>query len=65
MPPAGGLGCHINAMDFVSHIPQGEYPAGARSTLYSEWCPWYGTRYDVRQRDENGVEPFAHMELFA
>ena len=25
----GGLGCHINAMEFVDHIPQTEYPAGA------------------------------------
>src|SRR5699024_3412606 len=27
--PPGGLGCHINAMEFVDHIPQTEYPAGA------------------------------------
>jgi tryptophanase len=27
--PAGGLGCHLNAGEFVSHIPQTQYPAGA------------------------------------
>ena len=27
--PAGGLGCHINAMKFLEHLPQNEYPAGA------------------------------------
>ena len=32
--PAGGLGCHINAMEFVDHIPQTEYPAGALQRPY-------------------------------
>jgi tryptophanase len=27
--PAGGLGCHINAMKFLEHVPQGQYRAGA------------------------------------
>ncbi len=27
--PAGALGCHIDAMGFLPHIPQKEYPAGA------------------------------------
>jgi tryptophanase len=27
--PAGGLGCHLNAMEFLDHIPQSEYPSGA------------------------------------
>jgi tryptophanase len=27
--PAGGLACHIDAMRFIPHIPQTEYPAGA------------------------------------
>ena len=27
--PPGGLGCHLNAMDFVDHLSQEEYPAGA------------------------------------
>ncbi|HNX31890.1 MAG TPA: tryptophanase [Holophaga sp.] len=27
--PAGGLGCHLDAMGFLPHVPQLEYPAGA------------------------------------
>lgn len=27
--PAGALGCHLDAMGFLSHIPQAQYPAGA------------------------------------
>ena len=27
--PPGGLACHLDAMRFVDHIPQSEYPAGA------------------------------------
>jgi len=27
--PAGGLGCHVDAMGFLPHLPQGQYPAGA------------------------------------
>lgn len=63
--PAGGLGCHINAMEFLSHIPQNEYPAGAlASALYIV----SGVRGMERgtlseQRDENGNEPLANMEL--
>ena len=63
--PAGGLGCHINAMEFLDHIPQEQYPAGAlAAALYIA----SGARGMERgtlseQRDENGVEPFANMEL--
>ncbi len=31
--PAGGLGCHIDAMQFVDHIPQGEYLLGFGSSI--------------------------------
>ncbi|MCL2814265.1 MAG: tryptophanase, partial [Oscillospiraceae bacterium] len=27
--PAGGLGCHLNAKEFLSHVPQSKYSAGA------------------------------------
>ena len=27
--PAGGLGCHLNAGEFLDHVPQQDYPAGA------------------------------------
>ncbi|MFY9263247.1 MAG: tryptophanase [Actinomycetaceae bacterium] len=63
--PAGGLGAHLNAMDFVDHIPQQQYPAGAlNAALYLT----SGVRGMERgtmseERDANGVEPLANMEL--
>ncbi|MFO1372248.1 MAG: tryptophanase [Candidatus Competibacteraceae bacterium] len=63
--PAGGLGCHINAMEFLRHVPQSEYPAGAlASALYIAG----GIRGMERgtlseQRDPNGNEVFSNMEL--
>ncbi len=32
--PPGGLGCHVDAMKFVSHLPQKEYPAGALAAAF-------------------------------
>jgi tyrosine phenol-lyase len=63
--PAGGLGCHLDAMRFLPHVPQTEYPAGAlASALYLV----SGVRGMERgtiseQRDEQGNETFANMEL--
>jgi len=63
--PAGGLGCHINAMEFCSHVPQTEYPAGAlASALYIV----SGVRGMERgtlseQREEDGTEVLSNMEL--
>ncbi|WP_233129814.1 tryptophanase [Domibacillus epiphyticus] len=63
--PSGGLGCHINSMEFVDHIPQNEYPAGA---LVAALYIVSGVRGMERgtlseQRDENGNETLSHMEL--
>lgn len=63
--PAGGLGCHIDAMRFVDHIPQGQYPACAlASALYLAG----GIRGMERgslseQRAEDGTETYSNMEL--
>ncbi len=63
--PAGGLGCHVNAMDFVDHIPQTEYPSGAlAAALYIS----SGVRGMERgtmseQRHPDGTEKLSHMEL--
>lgn len=63
--PAGGLGCHINVMQFLEHVPQAQYPAGAlASALYIA----SGIRGMERgtlseQRDPDGNEVFANMEL--
>ncbi len=63
--PGGGLGAHVNAGDFVSHIPQEEYPAGALV------CALYlcsGIRGMERgtlseERNADGSERLASMEL--
>ena len=63
--PAGGLGCHVDAMRFLDHVPQTEYPAGALGTaLYIAG----GVRGMERgtlseQRDADGSETLANMEL--
>ncbi|MEI2743319.1 MAG: tryptophanase [Candidatus Competibacter sp.] len=63
--PAGGLGCHINAMEFLKHVPQQRYPAGAlAAALYIAG----GIRGMERgtlseQRDPDGNEVFSNMEL--
>lgn len=63
--PAGGLGCHINALSFLPHVPQNEYPAGALAAALYIISGVRGMERGTisEQRDENGVEPFASMEL--
>lgn len=63
--PAGGLGCHLNAMQFVDHIPQCQYPAGAlASALYIISGIRGMERGSIsEQRDDQGNETFANMEL--
>lgn len=63
--PAGGLGAHLDAMRFLPHVPQQLYPAGA---LASALFIASGVRGMERgtlseQRDADGVEPMANMEL--
>jgi tryptophanase len=65
--PAGGLGCHLNAMEFAAHIPQSEYPAGA---LGSALFIAGGIRGMERgtlseQREPDGSECYSNMELFS
>ena len=63
--PAGGLGAHINAMEFLKGMPQNQYPAGAlAAALYIAG----GVRGMERgtlseQREPDGSEHFAEMEL--
>lgn len=63
--PAGVLGCHVNAMEICSHIPQTEYPAGALAAAFFLISGVRGMeRGSVsNQRDENGNETYADMEL--
>lgn len=63
--PAGVLGCHVNAMEICSHIPQTQYPAGALAAAYFLISGVRGMeRGSVsNQRDEYGNETYADMEL--
>ena len=63
--PSGGLGVHIDAKKFLSHLEMSEYPAGAlTAAIYL--CS--GIRCMERgtisiDRDEKGIEKYAKMEL--
>ncbi|MCL2293870.1 MAG: tryptophanase [Spirochaetes bacterium] len=63
--PPGGLGCHVDAKQFCSHLPQAQYPSGA---LASAMFIAGGIRGMERgtlseQRNADGTERFADMEL--
>lgn len=63
--PPGGLGCHLNAMEFVEHLPQTQYPAGALASAVYLISGVRGMERGTlsEQRDENGEECFADVEL--
>jgi tryptophanase len=63
--PGGALGCHVDAKQFLPHIPQSEYPAGA---LVAAFYLISGVRGMERGtlssiRDENGNDVLADLEL--
>ncbi len=63
--PAGGLACHVDAMRFVPHVPQVQYPAGAlAAAIYIA----SGVRSMERgtlsmDRDREGNEVCSDLEL--
>ncbi|MEI7883958.1 MAG: tryptophanase [Clostridia bacterium] len=63
--PAGGLGCHINALAFLEHLPQTAYLAGALASAIYIISGIRGMERGTlsEQRDEHGIEPLANMEL--
>jgi tryptophanase len=63
--PPGVLGCHVDAMQFCSHIPQHEYPAGALAAAYFLISGIRGMERGTISsvRDENGNEILADVEL--
>ncbi|MCL2475491.1 tryptophanase [Candidatus Bathycorpusculum sp.] len=63
--PAGGLGCHLNAMEFVSHIPQSEYPAGALGAALFIAGGIRGMERGTlsEDREADGSEHYSNMEL--
>ncbi|MBK8463267.1 MAG: tryptophanase [Nigerium sp.] len=63
--PAGGLGAHLDAMRFLPHVPQAQYPAGALAAALYVASGVRGMERGTlsEQRDADGVEPLANMEL--
>jgi len=63
--PGGALGCHVDAMQFLSHIPQEQYPAGALVTAYYIASGNRGMERGTmsNDRDQDGHDIPADMEL--
>jgi tryptophanase len=63
--PAGGLGCHIEAMKFLPNIPQTQYPAGALAAAFYLISGVRGMERGTISsvRDENGNDILADLEL--
>ncbi len=63
--PSGALGCHVDAIGFLPHVPQKEYPAGALAAalFIISGCRGMerGTISSVRL--ENGEDLLADVEL--
>jgi tryptophanase len=63
--PGGALGCHVDAKQFLSHIPQSEYPAGALVAAFYIISGIRGMERGTMSsiRDENGADILADLEL--
>ncbi len=63
--PPGALGCHIDSMGFLPHVPQQEYPAGAlaAAVYIVSGCRGMERGTISSVRDENGNDVLADMEL--
>ncbi|MDR1833359.1 MAG: tryptophanase, partial [Propionibacteriaceae bacterium] len=63
--PPGGLGAHLDAMRFLDHIPQREYPSAALTGAVYIASGVRGMERGTmsEQREPDGTEPLADMEL--
>jgi tryptophanase len=63
--PPGGLGCHLNAAEFVDHLPQEQYPAGALAAALYLVSGIRGMERGTMSeaRDAEGNEVLADLEL--
>jgi len=63
--PPGGLGCHIDAMSFVEHVPPEQYRAGALAAAVYLTGGIRGMERGTLSEDRNpdGSEHLASMEL--
>jgi tryptophanase len=63
--PAGALGCHIDALQFLPHVPQAEYSAGALAAALFIVSGARGMERGTisMERDEDGNDVMSDMEL--
>ncbi len=63
--PPGGLGAHVDAMRFLDHVDQRQYPSGALAAAVYLASGVRGMERGTlsEQREPDGSEPLAHMEL--
>jgi tyrosine phenol-lyase len=63
--PPGGLGCHVNAREFLQHVPPLQYPAEALNAAMYLVSGARGVERGTmsEDRDRNGKEITARMEL--
>ena len=63
--PAGGLGCHLNVGEFIPHVPQTEYPAGALAAALFIASGVRGMERGTlsEERNPDGSEHPAEVEL--
>lgn len=63
--PAGALGCHVDSMGFLPHVPQEQYPAGALAAAMFIVSGVRGMERGTISsvRDENGNDILADVEL--
>ncbi|MCL1875908.1 MAG: tryptophanase [Synergistaceae bacterium] len=63
--PAGGLGCHLNAREFIPHVKQTEYPAGTLAAAVFIAGSVRGMERGTlsEERDKDGNEHLAEVEL--
>jgi len=63
--PSGGLGCHVDAMNFCEHVPQEEYRAGALAIALYIASGIRGMERGTmsEERKPDGKDTIAEMEL--
>jgi tryptophanase len=63
--PAGALGCHVDSMGFLPHVPQEQYPAGALAAAMYIISGVRGMERGTISsvRDEDGNDILADVEL--
>lgn len=63
--PAGGLACHVDAMQFLPHVPQSQYPAGALAAALYLVSGVRGMERGTVSTDRgaDGQDTLADMEL--